>query len=349
MQARHPLGFILSTCLLLLPVLGQASQRQLTILNWGDYLAPEVVTAFEQQHQVKVVESLYSSDDDRTRLLMENDGEGYDLILVAGSDLASYAKRGWIVPLDPARLPNLKHLETRWQQAFAAAHTHGVPYFWGTLGILYRSDLVSTPITSWLQLFRPATELQGKIAMLEDGRDIIGASLKALGHSLNSSDTEQLKAAQALLREQKAHVRTYDSISLDEHSPILSGEIVATIIYNGDALMLKEYNPHLRYVVPREGGNLWVDYFTLGGKARDVDLAYSFLNFINEPPQAARLALFSHYASPNRAAQALLPKAMLSDPIVYPDAASLATSEAYAPQPARAQRLRNQIIADVLD
>jgi spermidine/putrescine transport system substrate-binding protein len=340
--------FLLCTILVLLPLLGQASQRQLTLLNWGDYLAPEVVEAFEKAHDVKVIESLYSSDDDRTRLLMENDAVGYDLILVAGSDLARYAKRGWIAPLDHARMPNFKHLDARWLQAFPAAQDYGVPYFWGTLGILYRSDLVSTPIDSWLQLLRPAPELQGKIAMIEDGREFIGASLKALGHSLNSSDPEQLKAAEALLLEQKPHVRTYDAVSLDEHSPILSGEIVATIIYNGDALMLREYNDKLRYVLPREGGNLWVDYFTLGGKAHDVDLAYAFLDFLNEPAQAARQALFSHYASPNHAARALLPKAMLSDPSIYPDPASLTTSEFYTAQPARAQRLRNQISARVL-
>ncbi|WP_439860590.1 polyamine ABC transporter substrate-binding protein [Pseudomonas sp. MBLB4136] len=347
---RRPvlLALTLSLLLLQLPSLGSASERQLLILNWSDYLDPELVEAFERQHGAKVVQSYYSSDEVRTQILLENDAEGYDLILTSGVDLAPYAKRGWIAPLDHARLPGFSHLEPRWLQAFPAAQSHGAPYFWGTLGIVYRSDLLSTPLTSWQQLFRPAPELQGKISMLEDSRDLIGMSLKALGHSANSSDAAQLKAAQALLLEQKPHVRSYAYISLDETSPILSGEIVAAMMYSGDALMLQAHNEHLRYVLPSEGGNLWADYFALGHKARNPDLAYAFLNFINEPQHAAQLAQYVHYATPNRAAQRLLPEAMLSDPIIYPDATGLASSEFYQPLPPRALRLRNQIGARVL-
>jgi spermidine/putrescine transport system substrate-binding protein len=334
--------------LIYLPLASQAAERQLVILNWADYLDPELVEKFEQRYEVQVIKSYYSSDDNRTQKLVESNASGYDLILVAGVELQHYLNRQWISPLDSSLLPNMQHIDPKWRSTFEAAEIYGVPYFWGTTGIAYRSDLLPTPITSWLQLFRPAPELQGKVAMIKDARDLIGMGLKALSYSANSSDPDQLRAAEALLMEQKPFVRSYDYISLDETSPLITGDIAAALMYSGDALMLKELNEDLRYIVPQEGGGIWVDYFTIAKQAQEPELAYAFLNFINEPGNAAQQAQFVHYATPNRAAEALLPKEFLRDPIIYPDQASLKSSEFFVPQPAKAQRLRNAISARVL-
>ncbi|MEH6576801.1 MAG: spermidine/putrescine ABC transporter substrate-binding protein [Amphritea sp.] len=330
-----------------IPLASLAAERQLIILNWSDYIDPALIAKFGQRYDARVREVYYSSDDNRTEMLQENNAEDYDLILTSDSDLYLYAKRQWIAPLDYAKIPNMKHIAPRWIDAFEAAGSYAVPYFLGTTGIVYRSDLVKTPITSWQQLFRPEPELQGKIAMVRDSRDIIGMGLKALGYSANSSDRNQLKEVEALLLKQKQHVRTYNYINLDETSAILSGEIVASLMYSGDALMVAEHNEDLRYVVPQEGGNIWVDYFTLGGKAKNVDLAYAFLNFINEPENAAQMAQYVYYATPNRAAEVLLPPEFLTDPVIYPDQARLESSEFYVRQAPKSLRLRNSISASV--
>lgn len=343
-------SWLLSICLLLTigSSYSQAASRQLVILNWSDYLDPALVAQFERQYDADVAEIYYSSDDQRTEMMLVNGGRGYDLILVSGVSLETYARRGWIAELDPARAPNLQHLNPHWSQAVEGAEKYGVPYFWGTTGILYRSDLVTTPITHWQQLFRPAPELQGKIAMIETSADMIGMALKTLGYSANSTNKAHLAEAETLLLEQKPHVRTYQYITLDEQSPILSGDILATMMYNGDALILQEYNDRLRYVLPREGGNVWVDYLALGTHARDPDLAYAFLDFINEPAHAAQQAQFVYYATPNMAAEALLPAEFLQNPVIYPDPTTLESSEFHQGLPARAMRQRNHIAAKVL-
>ncbi len=325
-----------------------AASRQLMILNWSDYLNPELVAEFEKLHDAKVSEVFYSSDDHRTEMLLENSGQGYDLILVSGIDLRLYAKRGWLAPLDHARIPNNSQIEHRWANAFEGAATYGIPYFWGTTGIIYRSDLVQTPITSWQQLFNPEPALQSKIAMMHDSTDLISAALKSLGYSINSADSAQIAAAEKLLLEQKPHVRTYQYIPLNENSPILSGEIVASMMYSGDALMLQELNENLTYVLPSEGSNIWVDYFTLGSNAPTPELAYAFLDFINQPANAARQAQFVYYATPNLGAQALLPGEFLQNPVIYPDSTTLRASEFYQALPPRAQRRRNAVTAKVL-
>tara|TARA_R110002095_G_scaffold145253_4_gene125693 strand:- start:9159 stop:10211 length:1053 start_codon:yes stop_codon:yes gene_type:complete len=325
-----------------------AASKELVILNWADYLAPELVAKFEARYGAKITEIYYESDEQRTQMLVDNDAVGYDLILTSGIDLGFYAKKGWLRPLDLAAIPNLKHISPSWRNASKDADAYGVPFFWGTVGIIYRSDLVREPISRWLQLYQPTKELQGRIGMIADGRDLVGMALKALGYPLNSGDKTQLDAVEALLVAQQPHVRSYDYLNLNTESEILTGEIWVSMIYSGDALMVQEHNENLRYLVPEEGSNLWVDYFALGAKAREPALASAFLNFINQPDHAAEMAQYLYYATPNQAAEKLLPAAFLANPTIYPPAEVLERCEFYQPLEPRALRRRNAISARIL-
>jgi spermidine/putrescine transport system substrate-binding protein len=304
---------------------------KLVILNCSEYMDQEVVEKFEQQFNAEVSEVYFESDDLRDDMMLETSATGYDLVLINGISVDKYAKRGWIAPLDEAKLPNLKHVDDHWRDAFDSARDYTVPYFWGTMGIAYRADLIEQPPTSWMDLFRPAEELHGKIGMVENSRDLIGMALKALGHSANSSDPAALKAAEKLLLEQKPYVHTYNYLALNEHSALVSG----------DALMVQELDENIEYVLPEEGGNIWVDYLAVLEGSRNKDLAWAFINFLNEPEHAAQLAEFVYYATPNTAAEKLLPQEFLEEPVIYPSAESLAKSEFYRPLPPRSIKKRN--------
>ena len=119
-----------------------APPRTLVFLNWSEYIDPELVEEFEQQFNAKVSEVYFESDDLRDDMMLETGAIGYDLVIVNGINVDSYRKRGWIAPLDQAALPNLKHVDQHWRNAFDSGNGYGVPYFWGTLGIAYRQDLV---------------------------------------------------------------------------------------------------------------------------------------------------------------------------------------------------------------
>ncbi|OEU73772.1 MAG: hypothetical protein BA869_04655 [Desulfuromonadales bacterium C00003107] len=337
--------FCLAICVLCPLAVGAQPAGQLVILNWGDYLDPGLVVRFEAKFNVKVVQAFYLSDEARSEKLVETGGRGYDLILTSGIDLGKYAKRGWLAPLEVERLSNLKHISSRWRQGFAGSEQYGVPFSWGTTGIVYRADLVKTPITSWRQFFEPEAELWGRLSMTGDSQDYVSMALKSLGYSANSEDREQLKQVEKLLQAQKPHIRSYRYLSVRDDSAIVKGEVVVSMIYSGDALMLKEHNDQLTYVLPEEGGNVWVDYFVVGASCQNPELAYAFLDFLNEPKNAAQQALFSFSATPNLAAEKLLPKDFLENSVIYPDQESLKNSEFYRPLSARSQRLRNAIAA----
>jgi len=260
---------------------------ELTFLNWADYMDPEIIDTFKQRTGITIRQTYFDSDSGRDSLLLETNGKGFDLAIVDGASLRILAKRGWLEPINEADIPNLKYIDQRWRNAHEKAIDYGVPYFWGTLGIAYRTDLVPIEINSWMDLFRPNQSVSGKISMISDPLDIVGAALKALGHSVNSENKAELKAAEALLMEQAPHVKTYEYISLDENSALVSGQVVMSMMYSGDALMLQEQNENITYLVPKEGGNLWVDYLCVMRDSTNKQAAKQFIDFLNEPEIAA--------------------------------------------------------------
>ena len=344
-------GYYLLTCLIVASLLsGQAlggKQQELKILIWSDYLDPEIVNEFEQKKNVDIKLNYFVSDDDRDDILQDNNAEGYDVVLVNGANLHSYIKRGWLAKIPEEKIPNKVHIKNKFFDLFPESHNYAIPYFWGTLGIAYRSDLVDKPINSWKDLFQPSTKMQGKIAMLGSSRDLVGMALKANGNSANSESKKELKAAEQLIQQQAPYVKSYSYISLQENSGLVTGEIIAAMAFNGDALALQEFNDNISYVVPQEGGNLWVDYMAVLAHSTHKALAMQFIDFINTPEIAARQAEFVYYPTPHGGAEKLLTKEFLENPEIYPPHEILEKSESYGSISPRAMKKRHEIFSRV--
>jgi spermidine/putrescine transport system substrate-binding protein len=324
------------------------SSTELSFLNWSDYMDPELLEDFRQQTGISVKQTYYASDSNRDELLLETEGKGFDLVIVNGARIRILAKRGWLEPINDTEIPNLKHIYPRWRSEHERAEEYGVPYAWGTLGIAYRKDIIATPVSSWMDLLRPHESMQGKIGMINDPNDMVGIALKALGYSLNSSNRDELKEAEKLLMEQAPYVKTYEYISPDENSAIVTGQVSISMMFNGDALMVKEHNENIEYVLPDEGGNVWVDYLCILRESSNKAAARQFINFLNEPENAAKLALYIYYPTPNRAAEKLLPAEFTTDPVIYPSEATLVKSEPYLQLKPRAAKQRAAIISRIV-
>lgn len=323
------------------------AENELVLLNWSEYLDPDLVKKFEKTYNVKIKEIYFESDDYRDNYMLETNGKGIDIIVVNGASMRQYKQQKWIAPLTEKQVPNLKLIEKKWLSMFEGTEGYSVPYFWGTLGIVYRKDLVKGEVASWNDLFRPDEALRGKIAMVAASRDMIGMALKALGYSANSTSFEELEEAKQLLLHQKPYVKDYTYITMDEDSSLVKGDILMAMGYSGDALSLMEHGENIGYVVPKEGGNFWVDYMAVSSASKNKDIAYKFLDFINQPEHAAQMAEFVYYPTPNKSAEKLLPAEFRADENIYPPKEVLDNSEAYARLPPRVTRFRNEIFSRV--
>jgi len=337
-------GLVAAVLLLALPA--HAERKELRFLTWVEYVDPEVTAEFARKHGADIKFFYFNSDSERDRLLTESDGRGYDLVTINGPAVDHYRRLGWLARLDPSRLPDLAHASPRWRDGYPGAREYAVPYMVGTLGIAYRRDLVPEGIDSWMDLFQPDEALCGKIYMSGDSRELINMALKAIGATAASTDPAAYARAEALLLAQRPCVAGF-AYPTQENSILSDGRAAAAMAFN-DVAGLIETDPRVAFVVPKEGGGLWVDYTVALASSPNRDLALQFLNYTQKPQVHARLALFAGAMPTNPAAEKLLPAKVRADRNRFPDAATLARSEEDKGSPAHIVRLRNAIFSKVV-
>jgi len=322
--------------------------NKLVFLNWPDYIHPKVVSSFENKFGIKVHEIHYETDELKEELLLANDAEGFDVIVGSGISMIPYIKRKWIDQISTQDIPNLKHIKKRFKIIHPDLNNYAVPYLWGTLGIGYRKDKIDYPIDSWENLFRPKEILRGKILMINDSRDTVGAALKLLGFSINSTQPDHYDRIFHLLKFQRGFVKSYSYIDLEGSSPLVTGDIWMAMMYNGDALALQKKNANIDYCVPKEGSNLWIDYLAVLSKSKNKSMAKAFINYILAPENSAQNSMFLKYATPNEAADKYMPREHLENPMIYPPDKVLDISEIYTSLPPIIIKKRNNIFLDIV-
>jgi spermidine/putrescine transport system substrate-binding protein len=200
---------------------------------------------------------------------------------------------------------------------------HSVPYMLVKTGLAYSKSRVRDPVASWAMLDR--ADLKGRITLLNDMRETIGAALKSLGYSLNTADERQLAAARDVVLRWKRNAAKFENEQYK--SGIASGEFLLVQGYSGDILQVQAENPDVGFVIPQEGTSLACDELVIPKTAKQVALAHAFINFIHDPDVAAENTAFLSYLCPNKAAYAKLPQALRENPAVFLDPAVAARSE----------------------
>jgi spermidine/putrescine-binding protein len=161
--------------------------------------------------------------------------------------------------------------------------------------------------------------------MLDDPRETLGASLKRLGESLNTRDETVLRRAQRLLLDQRPLVKVYDSANY--HDVLLSGDVVVAQGWNGQFAKVMDQDPDLDYVIPKEGGSLFIDCLVIPAAAPHPDLAHAFFDFVMEPEIAAEICRTMGYSTPNRGAVPLLPERVRKNHAIFPTDEEIARLE----------------------
>ena len=172
-----------------------------------------------------------------------------------------------------------------------------VPYTWGTLGIIYNPDMVGGDIDSWGALFDQA--YAGQVGMIGNPRDAIGAALLYLGYSVNTTDEAEIRQACQLIADAKA-AGVYQGFFMDQlYDKMEAGETAVCTYYAGDFLSMYANNPALRFVVPKEGSNWFVDAMCVLKDAEHKEEAEAWINFICETESCLANMDYIWYASPN--------------------------------------------------
>ncbi len=302
-----------------------SSRRSLRLLTWPDYTDPGSLRLFESESGVHVELQVVPS---AVELVDSMRLENATIDVLAPPDYAvrELSAAQLLLDLDHDLLPNLQNLD----QQFRSGRPHdpdnrfSVIKDWGTTGYMYRTDKVDTNPRSWADFWDLVEAFPGRTTLLDAPSEVIGAALKLRGRSYNASGAADLALARTDLLRLAPHVLAFDT---DYRPRLTSGEAWIALGWSGDASALKAQGIPLQYVVPAEGSQIWEDDWAISRSANDDEAAHAFINFMLRPEIAAREALYTRYATGNRAARLLLPQEMRADPSIYPSPETLARLE----------------------
>jgi spermidine/putrescine transport system permease protein len=324
-QVAVPMGLglsLLGAPFLLAPVPLSGPDRQLNVYIWSNYIAPETVRRFEERHHVRVNVDVYDSNE-ALIAKMQSGNVDYDVVCPSTYTVQSLVAQGLLRALDFSALPHLSNVDPRFlDRRHDPGNRYSVPYFWGTTGIAYRKSRVGT-VDSWGALWDE--RFRGRILMLDDARETLGAALKWKGQSVNTTDPASLALAQRALVAQRPLVRAYNSSNFED--VLLSGDVWLAQGWNGQFARAMAQDGDIQYVVPREGSMLFLDSLAVPTGAPHPELAHAFLDYVMEADVAAEICRTMQYSSPNRAALALLPPAIRDNPAIFPSADVVARTE----------------------
>ena len=267
-----------------------SSKKVLNIYNWGDYIDPQLVKKFEKQTGYKVNYETFDSNEAKIKGMDNNDPQFLDL-------------------------------------SFDKHNKYSVPYFWGTLGIVYNDKYIKPgEITNWNDLWN--SKYRKQILFIDGAREFIGIGLNSLGYSLNSKNDSQINQAYDKLKNLTPNAKAFVADEIKTY--MQNDEAPLAVTYSGEASEMLDNNSHLHYVIPDDGTNLWFDNIVIPKTAKNVKGAYEFINFMLEPKNAAQNAEYIGYATPNDKAAKLLPKSITSDKQFYPTKKQMSKMEVYA-------------------
>jgi spermidine/putrescine transport system substrate-binding protein len=311
---------------------------RLNVYNWSSYIDPEMIAAFERERGIRIRYGTYESNEEMLAKVITGNS-GWDIVFPTHSRLAPMAAHGLIAQLDHRRLPLLANLDARFAQpAWDPALRLGVPYMWNATGIVY-NRAQAPPATGWSALWNPA--LRGRLTMLDDPEDAIGASLLKLRFPFTSTDNGQLDAARASLIDQKRLLRAY--INAEVRDQLVAGDVMTAQLWSTTSAQAIHANPGLAFVYPAEGFPLYCDCAVILAESGRNELAHEFLNYLLRPHVAAANARAAETATANGAAQKLLPH----DTVLYPAEADYVRGIWPAALPSAAQRYRDRLWTEI--
>ena len=296
---------------------------RLNVYNWSDYIAPETVPQFEREFGVRIHYGTYESNQEMLAQVMSGNS-GWDVVFPSGDFIEPMRALKLLAPLNHALLPNLSALSPEFQRPpWDPELRWSIPYMHGVTGILYQRSLQPAP-ASWADLWD--ARLRGRLTMLDDEPEVLGACLKKLRDSVNSANPDELRAARKEALAQKPLLRAY--LNAEVRDQAVAGDVLAAQAWAVTAAQAITAAPgKLAFSFPSEGFPRYADNVAILRESRRMEAAHRWIDYLLRPQIAARIVMATHTASANQGALRYLPALVRQDPVLYPAAEVLARGE----------------------
>jgi spermidine/putrescine transport system substrate-binding protein len=297
-----------------LPACSGSKQPILRVYSWADYLDPELAARFEKENSCKLEIDTFDSNEAMYAKLAAG-ASGYDVLVPSSYMVKTLARENRLLALDHAKIPSVKHVDSAYlKRALDPVMAHSVPYMMAPTCIAWLASKVSDAVPSYAMFER--SDLKGRITVLDDMREVLGAALRSLGFSLNSTDPGQLAQACEVAKRWKKNAAKFDNEQYK--SGIASGEFHLVHGYAGDLFQVAEENEDIVIKIAREGTAFSCDDLCIPKDSGQVDLAHRFINFVTLPEVAAQNMAYIVYRAPNQDAYHLLSEDFRGNEVLFP-------------------------------
>ena len=315
----------------------RSGSNELYVYNWGEYIDEDVIDQFEEETGIKVIYDMFETNEEMYPVI-EAGGVNYDVVCPSDYMIQKMRENDLLAEINFDNVPNLDQIDPTYlemSKSLDPENKYSVPYTWGTVGILYNTkrleELGMDVPTKWSDLWDE--RLDGEILMQDSVRDAFMVALKKDGYSMNSDNEDELQQAKQDLIDQKPLVQAY---VIDQvRDKMIGGEAAIGVIYSGEMLYIQNevkdlgLDYDLKYVIPEEGTNLWIDSWVIPKNAKNKENAEKWIDFLCRPEIAKQNFDYITYSTPNKGAFDLLDEEIQNNKALFPDIDSLKDSEVY--------------------
>lgn len=334
--------FILGMAALTATACSRDTRPRLNVYNWSEYVAPDTISNFEAEFGVRVRYATYESNEEMLAKVITGNS-GWDVVFPTYTRLKAMLDYGLVQPLRHEWLPGLKNLDPHFRAPVWDRELQwNMPYMWFGTGIVFNRTVQPAP-TRWADLWDP--RFRGRMTMLDDPEDVLGACLKKLHLSFNATSPEDLLRAKAEAVAQKPLVRAY--LNAEVRDQLVAGDVLVAQLWATTAQQALDATSQLAFVFPEEGFPLYCDCAVILRESQRARLAHQFLNYLLRPEVAAACAESSRVATANALAKPLLSAATRNSPALYPSPEVLERGEWAQALPPSAQKLKDRIWTEV--
>lgn len=276
------------------------NKKVLKVYNAGEYIDKSLLTKFEKENNCTVVYETFDSNESMYTKIMS--GEQYDILIPSDYMIERLIKEDYLQPVDWNQISNKGNiLPEVMNKSYDPDNLYSVPYFWGSVGILYDTTVVDEADAKegWELLINP--KYAGDIYMYDSERDSFMVALKALGYSMNTTDKEEIEAAYEWLANQRDTMKPVYAGD-DVIDNMVSANKAMAVVYSGDASYIMSENADLEYIMPKQGTNLWYDAMVITKNCQDTELAHKYIDFFLDEENALANSEEVGYASPVQSA-----------------------------------------------
>lgn len=308
----------------------QISSDTLYIYTWAGYTDQDLLDRFQKETGLKVVADVFDSNESMLARVQAGGAGAYSVIYPSEYMVQKMAQLGLLTELDQSLIVGLQDLFPQFQDpVYDENNRYSVPISWGTTGLIYNPKKIKQPPNDWNYLWDNQQEISKRVTLLNDVREVMGAALKMLGYSYNSTDPNQIRQAYEELVKLRPAIASFTT---DAWRPqMIVGDLLIAMCYSSDAAEIMDENEDLQYITPESGSSLWTDTMVIPKSAPNPEGAYQWINFMLQPDIAAKLVDRLKFATPSKAAYQKLPKTLRNDPTLFPPEDVIARSESIDP------------------